>query len=83
MNKLIKFKDIGYIPFNLNSINKNHTLDSILILDDGSYFLGRSFGSKKKCLGEICFNTSISGYQEIITDPSYTDKLLLLLSPYW
>ncbi len=35
MNKL---KDIGYIPFNLNSINKNNTLDSILILDDGSYF---------------------------------------------
>ena len=75
-----KFKDSGYIPFNLNSINKNHTLDSILILDDGSYFLGRSFGSKGS-LGEICFNTSISGYQEIITDPSYTDKLLLLLSP--
>ena len=54
--------DKGYIPFNLNSINKNYTLDSILILDDGSYFLGRSFGSKKKCLGEICFNTSFSGY---------------------
>ena len=33
-----KFSDKGYIPFNLNSINKNHTLDSILILDNGSYF---------------------------------------------
>ena len=42
-----QFKDSGYIPFNLNSANKNYTLDSILILDDGSYFLGRSFGSKK------------------------------------
>ena len=39
------FKDNGYIPFDLNSINKNHTSDSILILDNGSYFLGRSFGS--------------------------------------
>ena len=45
-----KFKDEGYIPFNLNSINKNYKLDSLLILDDGSYFLGRSFGSKKKML---------------------------------
>ena len=42
-----KFKDKGYIPFNLNSIHKGDKLDSILILDDGSYFLGRSFGSKK------------------------------------
>ena len=77
-----KFKDIGYIPFNLNSINKNHTLDSILILDDGSYFLGRSFGSKKECLGEICFNTSISGYQEIITDPSYTGQIITFTFPH-
>ena len=76
------FKDIGYIPFNLNSINKNHTLDSILILDDGSHFLGRSFGSKKKCLGEICFNTSISGYQEIITDPSYTGQIITFTFPH-
>ena len=77
-----KFKDIGYIPFNLNSINKNHTLDSILILDDGSYFLGRSFGSKNECLGEICFNTSISGYQEIITDPSYTGQIITFTFPH-
>ena len=77
-----QFKDSGYIPFNLNSINKNHTLDSILILDDGSYFLGRSFGSKKECLGEICFNTSISGYQEIITDPSYTGQIITFTFPH-
>ena len=56
-------KDNGYVPFNLDLINKNHTSDSILILDNGSYFLGRSFGSKKESLGEICFNTSIFGYQ--------------------
>ncbi len=77
-----KFIDKGYIPFNLNSINKNDKLDSILILDDGSYFLGRSFGSKKKCLGEICFNTSISGYQEIITDPSYTGQIITFTFPH-
>ena len=77
-----KFKDSGYIPFNLNSINKNHILDSILILEDGSYFLGRSFGSKKECLGEICFNTSVSGYQEIITDPSYTGQIITFTFPH-
>ena len=77
-----KFKDIGYIPFNINSISKSYTLDSILILDDGSYFLGRSFGSKKNCQGEICFNTSISGYQEIITDPSYTGQIITFTFPH-
>ena len=38
-----QFKDSGYIPFNLNSINKNNTLDSILILDNGLYFLGAKY----------------------------------------
>ena len=77
-----KFNDKGYIPFNLNLINKNTRLDSVLILDDGSYFLGRSFGSKKKCFGEICFNTSFSGYQEIITDPSYTGQIITFTFPH-
>ncbi len=76
------FKNKGYIPFNINSINKKHTLNCILILDDGSYFLGRSFGSEKKCLGEICFNTSFSGYQEIITDPSYTGQIITFTFPH-
>ena len=38
------FKDKGYIPFDINSINKHHKLNCILILDDVSYFLERSFG---------------------------------------
>ena len=46
------------------------------------FFLGRSFGSKKECLGEICFNTSISGYQEIITDPSYTGQIITFTFPH-
>ena len=73
-----KFIEKGYVPFDLNLINKNTTSDCVLILDDGSFFLGRSFGSKKKCFGEICFNTSFSGYQEIITDPSYTGQIINL-----
>ena len=42
-----KLSSKGYIPFNLDSLNKNNIFDCVLILDDGSYFLGRSFGSKK------------------------------------
>ena len=77
-----KFNYKGYIPFKLNLVNKVGTFDSILILDDGSYFLGRSFGSKKKCFGEICFNTSFSGYQEIITDPSYAGQIITFTFPH-
>ena len=42
-----KFIEKGYVPFDLDLINKNTTSDCVLILDDGSFFLGKSFGSKK------------------------------------
>ncbi|MDC1356425.1 glutamine-hydrolyzing carbamoyl-phosphate synthase small subunit [Pseudomonadota bacterium] len=74
--------DDGYIPFNLDEINKTNILNSILILDDGSIFLGRSFGSKKTSVGEICFNTSLTGYQEIITDPSYANQIITFTFPH-
>jgi carbamoyl-phosphate synthase small subunit len=74
--------DDGYIPFNLDEINKTNILNSILILDDGSVFLGRSFGSKKTSIGEICFNTSLTGYQEIITDPSYANQIITFTFPH-
>jgi carbamoyl-phosphate synthase small subunit len=74
--------DVGYIPFNLDEINKTNPLDSILILNDGSVFFGRSFGSKKTSVGEICFNTSLTGYQEIITDPSYTNQIITFTFPH-
>jgi carbamoyl-phosphate synthase small subunit len=74
--------DDGYIPFNLDEINKTNILNSILILDDGGVFLGRSFGSKKTSIGEICFNTSLTGYQEIITDPSYANQIITFTFPH-
>ena len=43
---------------------------AILILEDGTTFSGKSFGAIGKTLGEVCFNTGITGYQEILTDPS-------------
>ena len=42
-----------------------------LVLEDGTAFEGRSFGSDTERTGEVVFNTSITGYQEILTDPSY------------
>ena len=72
----------GYIPFNINCVDEEIISDSILILDDGSYFLGKSFGSKKTNIGEICFNTSMTGYQEIITDPSYAGQIVTFTFPH-
>ena len=72
----------AYIPFNIDKIDQEITSDSILILDDGTYFMGRSFGSKRTSIGEICFNTSMTGYQEIITDPSYTGQIISFTFPH-
>lgn len=72
----------AYIPFNIDKIDQEITPDSILILDNGTYFMGRSFGSKRTSIGEICFNTSMTGYQEIITDPSYTGQIISFTFPH-
>lgn len=72
----------GYIPFDMDQINKENILDAVLILEDGTFFLGRSFGATKKSFGEICFNTSITGYQEILTDPSYAQQIITFTFPH-
>ena len=72
----------AYIPFSISSDNKEIISDNILMLEDGTYFLGKSFGSKQTKIGEICFNTSMSGYQEIITDPSYAGQIICFTFPH-
>ena len=72
----------AYTPFEIDKIDREITSDSILILDDGTYFMGRSFGSKRTSIGEICFNTSMTGYQEIITDPSYAGQIISFTFPH-
>ncbi len=76
------YADKGYVPFNINEVSKENILDAILILEDGTFFLGRSFGAQKNALGEICFNTSITGYQEILTDPSYAQQIITFTFPH-
>ncbi len=55
--------------------------EAILALEDGLIFRGRSFGAQGLCFGEVVFNTSMAGYQEIITDPSYKGQIVTMTYP--
>jgi carbamoyl-phosphate synthase small subunit len=54
---------------------------AILLLQDGTLFEGVSFGAVGETCGEVCFNTSMSGYQEILTDPSYHEQIVTMTYP--
>ena len=54
---------------------------AILALEDGRSFAGRSFGATGTRVGEICFNTSMTGYQEVLTDPSYRGQIVAMTYP--
>ena len=47
-----------------------------LVLADGTVFYGQGFGAIGETIGEVCFNTAITGYQEILTDPSYNQQIV-------
>jgi carbamoyl-phosphate synthase small subunit len=54
---------------------------ALLALEDGRLFEGESFGATGSCVGEICFNTSMTGYQEVLTDPSYRGQIVAMTYP--
>ena len=54
---------------------------AVLALEDGNYFEGEGFGAEARVEGEVCFNTSLTGYQEILTDPSYAGQIVTLTYP--
>jgi len=56
-------------------------MKAILALEDGTYFEGESFGAKGECTGEVVFNTSMTGYQEVLTDPSYKGQIVAMTYP--
>ncbi|MEW6100923.1 MAG: glutamine-hydrolyzing carbamoyl-phosphate synthase small subunit, partial [Candidatus Omnitrophota bacterium] len=56
-------------------------MNAILALEDGTIFKGRSFGASGERAGEVVFNTSMAGYQEIITDPSYKGQMVAMTYP--
>jgi carbamoyl-phosphate synthase small subunit len=55
---------------------------AVLVLSDGSVFEGRGFGATVTNVGEVCFNTSMTGYQEIMTDPSYAGQIITFTFPH-
>jgi carbamoyl-phosphate synthase small subunit len=57
-------------------------MQAILALEDGRIFRGESFGARAECSGEVVFNTSLTGYQEIFTDPSYAGQIVVLTNPH-
>jgi len=64
----------------LNSCPPNK--DAALILSDGSVFWGKGAGAETTATGEVCFNTSLTGYQEILTDPSYAGQIITFTFPH-
>jgi len=56
-------------------------MHAFLALEDGSVFQGIGHGAKGECYGEVVFNTAITGYQEIFTDPSYAGQIVILTNP--
>ena len=57
-------------------------MEAILALEDGRIFRGRAAGARTERSGEVVFNTAITGYQEIFTDPSYTGQIVVLTHPH-
>ena len=56
-------------------------MNAILALEDGTVFRGHGFGAPASACGEVCFNTSMTGYQEILTDPSYKGQIVTMTYP--
>ncbi len=56
-------------------------MNAMLALEDGAIFKGKSFGAIGECEGEVVFNTSMTGYQEILTDPSYNSQIVTMTYP--
>jgi carbamoyl-phosphate synthase small subunit len=55
---------------------------ALLALEDGTLFWGESIGAEGRSVGEVVFNTAITGYQEILTDPSYHRQIVTLTYPH-
>src|SRR6266571_5497656 len=75
----------GHLPFPLfaSASEMAQKLEpAALVLADGTVFRGRSIGARGSAVGEVVFNTAITGYQEILTDPSYCRQLVTLTYPH-
>lgn len=64
------------------SVPPGDDITALLVLDDGTLFWGKGFGREGDTVGEVCFNTSMTGYQEILTDPSYAGQIITFTFPH-
>src|SRR5439155_14770149 len=72
----------GIYPYNPPSMpTEDQDRTAKLALEDGTIFTGRGFGAAGTTEGEVVFNTSMTGYQEILTDPSYAGQIVTMTYP--
>ena len=57
-------------------------MGGILLLEDGRSFEGTAFGAQATRVGEVVFNTAMTGYQEVLTDPSYREQIVTMTTPH-
>jgi carbamoyl-phosphate synthase small subunit len=62
-------------------VRPRNYMRAILALEDGRWFAGQAFGATGTVCGEACFNTSMTGYQEVLTDPSYRGQIVAMTYP--
>jgi carbamoyl-phosphate synthase small subunit len=67
---------------NINTTKQPRNATGVIVLADGKVIWGKGFGAPAKAVGEICFNTSITGYQEILSDPSYAGQIINFTFPH-
>ena len=70
------------VPSEKRRVEQPANANAILVLADGTVFWGHGVGLEKDIVGEVCFNTSMTGYQEIITDPSYAGQIITFTFPH-
>ena len=66
----------------VNSKNFSHFSSGVLVLENKAIFKGIGIGYQGIATGEVCFNTSLTGYQEIISDPSYAGQIINFTFPH-
>lgn len=67
---------------NFANIKKPTNATAVIVMADGSVLWGKGVGEEGSSVGEICFNTSMSGYQEALTDPSYAGHIITFTYPH-
>jgi len=60
----------------------DHKPTALLVLADGTVLQGFGFGAEGQAVGEVCFNTAMTGYEEILTDPSYAGQIITFTFPH-